>query len=299
MHVEKLDFHNNPFNPDNHAAYDAWRTHKLKGYPLHAEDLIIEVNDPRNLSKAEREAILACRAKTNMALYKSNTGTDPDKLIPATLGAQLGLRHLDRNMGADDDGITALQVVNEQWRSRYIPYTNRSIHWHTDGYYNGSDQQIYALLLHCVQPAASGGENALFDHEIAYIRLRDINPDYIRALMKPNVMTIPANVKHGSVLRPARSGPVFSIYGNGRLHMRYTARTHSIEWKSDAVTQAAVSTLETLLASDDPYINRLTLQSGWGLICNNVLHNRSSFDDDSNHARLLYRLRYLDHVTTG
>jgi len=297
MPVENITYQDNPFDPDNHAAYKAWRTHKLEGYPQRAEELIVEVNDPRNLSDTEREAILVRCAKTNMAIYRSNTGTNPDKLIPATLGAQLGLRYLDRNMGADDDGITALQVVDKQWRSRYIPYTNLPIHWHTDGYYNGLDQQIHTLLLHCVQPAAEGGENALFDHEVAYIRLRDMNPDYIRALMVPDAMTIPANIDNGSVVRPARSGPVFSIDNNGCLHMRYTARAHNIEWKNDAATRAAVSAMETLLASEDPFIYRLTLQPGWGLVSNNVLHDRSGFNDDPDHPRLLYRLRYFERVT--
>jgi alpha-ketoglutarate-dependent taurine dioxygenase len=297
MPVENIACQDSPFDLDNHAAYEAWKAHKLEGYPQHAEELIVEVSDPLNLSDAEQKAILARCAKTNMAIYKSNTGTDSDKAIPATLGAQLGLRYLDRNMGADDDGITALRVVDEQWRGRYIPYTNRAIHWHTDGYYNGLDQQIQALLLHCVQPAKAGGENALLDHEIAYIRLRDMNPDYIRALTAPDAMTIPENIDNGSMVRPARSGPVFSTHSNGCLHMRYTARTRSIEWKTDALTQAAVKALETLLTSEDPFIYRLTLQPGWGLVSNNVLHDRSGFDDDPNHPRLLYRLRYFDHVT--
>jgi len=297
MHVENASYRDNPFDLDNHAAYEAWKAQKLNDYPREAGDLVVTIDDPCNLSEAEREDILRCCAKSNMVIYKSNTGINPDKLIPATLGAQLGLRNLDRNMGADDDGITALQLVDKQWRERYIPYTNRPIHWHTDGYYNGLDQQINSLLLHCVQASAEGGENALLDHEIAYIRLRDRNPDHIRSLMAPDVMTIPANIDHGCMVRPARSGPVFSNYGNCCLHMRYTARTHNIEWKSDPATRAAVEALETLLASDDPYIFRLTLQPGWGLISNNVLHNRSGFNDDAGQSRLLYRLRYFERVT--
>ncbi len=285
-----------PFDLNNHAAYEAWRASKLENYPQKAEELIVEINDPRQLSQSEHAAILERCAKTNMAAYISKTGTDPDKLIPATLGAQLGLRNLDRNMGADDDGITALQVVDKQWRNRYIPYTDRPIHWHTDGYYNGLDQQIHSLMLHCVRPASEGGENALLDYEIAYIRLRDENPAHIMALMAPDAMTIPANIEHDTVIRPARSGPVFSVSYQNRLHMRYTARSHSIEWKDNAQTRAAVTALEKLLASDDPFIYRLTLQPGWGLISNNVLHDRSGFSDDKQQPRLLYRLRYFDSV---
>jgi len=248
-----------PFDLNNNSAYEAWRAAKLENYPQQAEQLIVEINDPRQLTQSEREAILDRCNKANMAVYISNTGTDPDKLIPATLGAQLGLRHLDRNMGADDDGITALQVVDDQWRGHYIPYTDRPIHWHTDGYYNSMDKQIHALLLHCVRPASEGGENALLDHEIAYIRLRDENPVYVRALMAPDAMTIPANVVKGKVLRPARTGPVFSVTHDKHLHMRYTARSRSIEWKDNPQTHAAVAALENLLVSDDPFIYRLTL----------------------------------------
>lgn len=296
MNLQKYSSENSPFDLHNDAAYEDWKAAKLENYPQQADQLIVEVNDPRRLSPSERSAILERCSKTNMAVYVGKTGTDPDKLIPATLGAQLGLRYLDRNMGADDDGITALQVVNDQWRTRYIPYTNRPIHWHTDGYYNGLDQQIHSLLLHCVRPASKGGENALLDHEIAYIRLRDENPAHIKALMAPDAMTIPANVEQDTIVRPARCGPVFSLPDGKRLHMRYTARNRSIEWKNDLQTGAAVKALEALLASDDPFIYRLTLQPGWGLISNNILHDRSGFDEDEQHSRLLYRLRYFDRV---
>ncbi|MEA2094665.1 MAG: TauD/TfdA family dioxygenase [Pseudomonadota bacterium] len=286
----------NPFDLNNNMAYAAWRERKLDGYPVNPEELIVEINDPRQLTKAEYEAIHSRCRKTNMAIYASPTGNDPDKAIPRSFGSQFGLTELDCNMGADGDGITALRVVKGEWRGSYIPYTNRPIHWHTDGYYNRPEQQIRALLLHCVSPAAKGGENALLDHEIAYLHLRDTNPDYIRALMMTEVMTIPPNVENGIELRPARSGPVFSLLPDGNLHMRYTARTRSIEWDPDPLTREAVETLAALLDSDSPYIYRTTLQPGQGLISNNVLHDRSGFDEDEEHIRQLYRLRYFQRL---
>jgi alpha-ketoglutarate-dependent taurine dioxygenase len=254
------------------------------------------VNDPRNLSVAEFKVIRDLCRKTNMAVYAGKTGDDPDKNIPLALAGQFGLKQLDDNMGADD-GITALRVVGDEWRGDYIPYTNRKISWHTDGYYNSLDKQIHSLLLHCVSPAASGGANALLDHEMAYIRLRQANPEYVRVLMEPDVMTIPANIdKDGTVIRPDRHGPVFTIGPDGQLHMRYTARKRNIIWRQNAYVQQAVKLLEDFMKSDSPYIYRGTLQSGQGLICNNVLHNRSAFEDDDNHHRLLYRLRYYDRM---
>ncbi len=285
-----------PFDLDKPAAYAAWRERKLARYPTDRADLVVEVRDPRRLSRGEREAIAGLCRRANMAVYAGRTGSVADRAIPAALAAEFGLRRLDRNPGADDDGITALRVVEEQWRNRYIPYSDRPIHWHTDGYYNEAGRQIHGLLLHCVQRAAEGGENALLDHEIAYIRLRDQDPAFIAALMAPDAMTIPANFVNGTRLRPARSGPVFSVAPDGHLHMRYTARRHSIEWRDDPVTRAAVRALEALLASDDPCIHRLRLEPGWGLISNNVLHDRSGFRDQGERTRLLYRARYYDRV---
>ena len=286
-----------PFDPDNETAYQVWREQKLRDYPGSIEELIVEVNNPGRLTKAEHAAIHARCCKTNMAIYSGPGGSNPDKAIPKSLGEQFGLTELDCNMGADDDGVTALKVVEGEWRNSYIPYTNRPIHWHSDGYYNKPAEQIRGLILHCLSPAARGGENAVLDHEIAYLHLRDISPDYIRALMKADAMTIPANIRDGKEIRPARSGPVFSVLGDGSLHMRYTARTRSIEWSAEPVTQAAVKTLEAFLDSPSEYIYRATLQPGQGLICNNVLHDRSGFDDDELHIRQLYRLRYYQRIS--
>lgn len=285
-----------PFDLDNQQAYENWRDEKLNNYPDSAQKMIVEVEDPRELTSAEKQKITQLYNKTNMCVYISKEGVNPDKRIALFLAQQFGLKTLDRNMGADDDGITSLQVSDVEGRERYIPYSSKAIHWHTDGYYNKRNQQIHALNLHCVRPAIQGGENAIMDHEIAYIKLRDENPEYIHALMSHNAMTIPANIKDGVVIRDERSGPVFSVTTDGKLHMRYTARAHNVIWNAGPVTQQAVKFLEKLLKSDDPFIYRLTLQPGWGLISNNVLHDRSEFKDHEHSSRLLYRLRYYENL---
>ena len=196
--------------------------------------------------------------------------------------------------------MTSLTVVDEGIRQHYIPYTNRAINWHTDGYYNSSQQQIQALNLHVVQRAASGGENALLDHEIAYIYLREKDPQYIRALMSPNAMTIPARIEDGKTARQQESGPVFSIIESGDLHMRYTIRVNNVMWADDSLTQAALAELAKLLDSDTSYIFRGLLEPGMGLVSNNVLHDRAAFTDDVTHKRHYYRARYFDRlVGTG
>jgi hypothetical protein len=88
---------------------------------------------------------------------------------------------------------------------------------------------------------------------------------------------------------------VFSVDADGRLHMRYTARTRSIAWKDDAATQAAVAALRGVLATS-PFVLQGRLDAGMGLVCNNVLHDREAFVDDPAAPRLLYRARFLDRV---
>lgn len=288
-----------PFLPENEAAYQAWREAKLADYPTTAAELIVDIADPAQLSATEYQALLARLRKTNMAIYRSRLGDNPDKAPLTALAARFGLRRLDSNLLADDDGLTSITVNPEGEHPRYIPYTNRPINWHCDGYYNTGEQQIRGMLLHCVQPAAEGGENQLLDHEIAYLQLRDEDPRYIRALMAPDVMTIPPGKDGEGGERGPSVGPVFSIHpASGSLHMRYTARKRNIEWKDDAETAAALAALERILDSDNPYILRARLDSGMGLLCNNVLHTRDGFSDlPGQPRRLLYRARYFDRIS--
>ena len=141
------------------------------------------------------------------------------------------------------------------------------------------ERQILGLILHCVRPAGRGGANRLLDPEIVFLLLRNRNPEYVRALMHPQVMTIPANVTKGVERRPARVGPVFQILPEGRLHMRYTDRSRSIEWRDDARTREAVAELKRILGTESRFQFEATLQPGQGLICNNVLHCRTGFED--------------------
>ena len=112
-----------------------------------------------------------------MAVYASPLAGVADKDIPRLLGEQLGLQRLDRNWLADDDGISQVKVAAGGSRSDFIPYTDRPIRWHTDGYYNPPERSILGMVLHCVANAADGGQTGLLDHEIAYLLLRDESPE--------------------------------------------------------------------------------------------------------------------------
>ncbi|MBI3523207.1 MAG: TauD/TfdA family dioxygenase [Betaproteobacteria bacterium] len=292
-----------PFSLDHPAAYAAWRERKLADAPRALDELTVEVDDPRRLSAGEKAALLECIRRANMAIYASGCGSEADKQIPRQLGLQLGLSSLDGHFLTDDDGISPLSVSNTEdtetggMRREFIPYTNQAIRWHTDGYYNPPQRTVRGMLLHCVESAESGGDNHLLDHEIAYLLLRDENPEFIRALSQPDAMLIPARVEEDGEARPAQPGPVFSVDAQGFLHMRYTARSKSIVWKDDALTQAAVACLASILKDGTPWTFQGRLEAGMGLVCNNVLHDRSAFSDSPARRRLLYRARYYERIS--
>jgi len=291
----------NPFDIESDAAYNAWRGRKLAAMPRAVDELMLELTDAASLSPAERGAVFDGLARANVVIYQLADPASQSKQLVRRLGRQLGLERLDNNLCADEDGITSLRVVDKRREGEYIPYTNKRLNWHTDGYYNRRDEQIRGVILHCVQPAETGGESAFMDHEIAYIQLRDENPDYIRALMQADAMIVPANVQNGCEIRPEQDGPVFSVDAGGHLHMRYSARARNIIWKDDPTTQAAAECLLNLFQADSPYIFRHRLEAGQGVISNNALHCRTKFnhDSDSDQGRLLYRARYFDRVTNA
>lgn len=288
----------NPYALDDEVAYQQWRLNKLQDYPRSPHELLVEIASDLPTSVQCEQIARVCK-KANMSIYRLQNPDTGNKNFVHALGDQLGLTHLDGNLCADHDSITSLQVMDTGRHAGYIPYSNRPLSWHTDGYYNLPDRRIRAMLLHCVREAREGGENRLLDHEIAYIQLRDQNPDYIRALMQDDVLTIPPNIEGDEMIREARSGPVFSVDPQTRqLHMRYSARGRNVIWRDDDSTRAATAALTALLTAKNPYVIKHRMQPGDGIICNNVLHCRSGFMDDPapGKNRLLFRARYFDRI---
>lgn len=289
------------FSLADNRAYRVWRDAKLAGYPRSLDEVTVAVSALAAPTRAETEAILAACRRANMCLYRSQEhlgDAQATRLALALFANHFSLTRFEAHRSAEPDGIVALEVVEQGGRLGYIPYTNRSIGWHTDGYYNyeGPVRMIRSMLLHCVRSACHGGENGFLDHEIAYIRLRDSNPDFIAALMHPEAMTIPANEEPDGKVRAENTGPVFVIDAeSGTLTMRYTARKRNIRWRDDPTTMAAVQALERVL-DEDPLIMYARLEPGTGVICNNVLHDRTGFETSSQSGRLLYRIRSYDRV---
>ena len=284
------------FDLQNADAYGRWRTQKLRAA---APPVMVDIADPYHLSPAEHGALIAQARQHNLAGFRFRTPPTDSQGALIAFGRALGLQRLDANLCAGEQAISALTDLGDQPGRHYIPYTNRPLSWHTDGYYNTDDAQVCAWLLYCAQPAAEGGDNEVLDHDIAYIRLRDQDPALIAALSAAETFAIPPNEADGETLRPEQSGPVFGPAPGGQaLHMRYTARRRNIRWADDAATTAARQALDALFSAGDEHMYRKRLEAGEGLLSNNVLHMRHGFTDDPDPARrrLMYRARYFDRI---
>ena len=259
----------------------------------------IEIDDPHRLRESERNAIAARCTRFNLVLYRfARDRTDPDAL--SAFASTMGLERRDRTLGADRRGIASVRVARDARGPELIPFTSHALNWHTDGYYNAPGRTVRAVVMHCAAPAASGGENTLLDPDLVYAAMHERDPALVEALAHPCAMTIPAHEAGGKLIRPARTGPVFRFLDDPpRLHMRYTARTRSISWRSDAATTRAVAALEAAIASLSTYHVRVRFKEGEGVICNNVLHRRASFTDNEDSRRLMLRIRSFGAVSSG
>lgn len=291
----------NPLSLDNETDYQFWRESKIRAYENQANKNIVEISG-EFASEEELSHLIAACNKFNYVIYRLSDSRAGDKHFVRQTGLSLGLNRLDGNLCSDEDNISSIQVMSTGRQTGYIPYTNKKLTWHTDGYYNETSRTIRAMVLHCIRPAETGGENLMLDHEMAYIQLRDENPQYISAFAELDVLTIPPNIENGVEIRGAQSGPVFSLDAQSdSLHMRFSARTRNIEWKNNSLTQEAVACMNQLLEPNNPYVITYRMKVGEGIIANNVLHNRTPFIDSElpEKKRLLFRARSYDRVSSS
>lgn len=293
----------NPWKLGDNSAYTQWRSVKLSDQIGRSGTLDpVEIADLSTPSAAEKSELIRRCLRTNAAVYVTKTLPDDSNRVRKQLAKFtefMGLEIAESHRSAGSNGIVALTQSNSQGQRGYIPYSKRAMNWHTDGYYNAPDQKVRAMVLHCVVPADDGGVNQFLDPEIAYIRLRDENPDFIDALMHSDAMTIPENREENGKIRPVSVGPVYQINDQtGALEMRYTARTRSIQWRDDDMTRQATNFLLQLLQGDDPFMQTIKMQAGQGILCNNSLHNRTGFDPNltQDSKRLIFRIRFHNRV---
>ncbi len=284
---------------DDSGAFNHWRQTKIAAATRQNTLEFINIADLANPTLAERQLILTRCNIDGYAFYQSSQ-PETEPAIAAALRQftnSFGLKIAETHRSMGDHGVVALRVSKNEHQRGFIPYSRKAMNWHTDGYYNAPNDTIRSFVLHCAQPAGTGGQNQIIDPEIAYMRLRDLNPDYIAALMMPDAMTIPANTEADGSVRPASIGPVFMVE-NGALIMRYTARTRSIEWSQKAAPAAAA--LQNILETESEFLIQTTLKSGQGVLSNNTLHNRTGFDQGSDPSqRLMYRIRFHNRIPGG
>ncbi len=272
----------------------SWRKHKLTSSILSTSNLFVEVKNLSKPTNAELTSIRNRCKRCNFSFYSTEKPVGTNQII--YFAKALGLHNSEKTISSGGvNAVAELKVCLDGTRQDYIPYSNRPLNWHTDGYYATNKNPVRSFLLHCVRQASAGGKSSLIDPEIVYIRLRDLDPLYISSLMLEDAMTIPANKIDGNVLRPQVTGPVFWI-DRGTLRMRYTARKRNVFWKKDKTVQSATHALEKILNSDDPQIIVHRMKEGQGLICNNVLHKREGFLDRGA-SRLMYRARFFDQIS--
>jgi len=174
----------------------------------------VEINNAFNLTDNELLLVLKNMKEQNFCLFRLSNKSEFSKSGLLAITSQLGLQDVDGNLCAGTDHISEIQNTDTGVKAGYIPYSNKKLSWHTDGYYNKSNEKIKGMVLFCMQEASTGGETLLCDHEKLFFELYKINPDYIDALMEDDVLTIPENQTTPGHFRAAQHGSVFTVIKN-------------------------------------------------------------------------------------
>jgi hypothetical protein len=279
------------FDLDTDVDYKKWREEKLAAYPGSVGDLVVELADMTAITNAEKTRVLELVELANMCVYTSGAAElSMSSLL--SLGAQLGITDTDKSTRhSKSDEITDSGILGKA-----IPFSTRQVRWHTDATYYGSDKTIQALFLLCKRPAIEGGSNKVLDNEVLYILLRDKDPQALRILMRNDCFKY-KNPKTGEISEQL-GGKVFWTNLDGQLCHRFSFRKMDMAWSEDSEIIAARDVLESVILDESEYVIEGRLESGMGLISNNVLHTREKpvDSDDPAKKRLLYRARYYDRV---
>lgn len=279
------------FDLGSNEDYLKWRDEKLAAYPKNVGELVVELGDMTAMTAAEKDKILETVERANMCVYTAGSAElEMNSLL--ALGKQLGVRNTDKSVRhAQSDELTDSGILNKA-----IPFSTRHCNWHTDATYYGSDKTIQALFLLCKRPAVEGGSNKVLDHEVLYIQLRDKDPGALEALMNKDCFNY-RNPATGEI-DLHRGGKVFWTNTDGHLCHRFSFRKTDMAWSGDSDVTAARKVLESLISDEPAHVIEGRLESGMGLISNNVLHTRERLvdSDDAAKKRLLFRARFYDRV---
>ena len=248
-----------------------WAAKKDLDIPSNINDLKVSISDINYVSKAEISQIKQKLTKFNCCIYASGTDLDDNSKI-MRFAQSLGMRTFDSH-NIDDSAISTISANKDENNIRYIPYTNKGLNWHTDGYYDS--KPIFSWLLHCIEPALSGGENFLLDHELA-IREYILKYDDIIYLTNNETFSIPTDEV---AKREITSNYVCDMNNEyKKLHMNFSMRKENIIVNKDS--ESAMSKLIKIIKEDcKKYHLTYKLSKSEGIVSNNILHGRNAFKD--------------------
>lgn len=263
-----------------------WAAQKENNIPKNINEISVEIKDINRATKNEISKIKSTLDKFNSCLYRSNRDLESNSCL-LDFAKAVGMKTFDCNNIEANEISTISSIKNEN--VQYIPYTNKALNWHTDGYYD--KKPLFSWLLHCINPADDGGENYLLDHELA-MREYVLSYDDIEVLMNKRAITIPES--QGSN-RSELSTYIFSFDNDyEKLHMRFSMRKENIKMSDNTFT--AMSKLTDVIENNcSKYSINYKLSKNEGILSNNILHGRNSFKDDKVQRKLL-RIRSYERL---
>lgn len=299
-----------PFDGDS-PEYINWRESRLETETKGRESSSVTLPPLAILASANEDSRFILKHLSEQvvlhgyALYRwEQLPEDPFESTLA-LNGLLGLSNSQSDSGIiSKKGLSTLTDNKDSSMGRYIPYTNRAMNWHTDGYYNDKASTIRCFTLHCVADASEGGELSLLDYELLLIAMYDEDPLLVKLLSHPETMMLPANSDSEGHNRPDRWVPVLYTNSDSQLGMRFTARGRNIQWRNQETQQAMHRVLD-LIEQQQQWQRKVRLRPGEGVITRNVLHKREAFSDTTQSVqpqtqREMLRGRYtcLPHISS-
>lgn len=268
------------------AEFLRWAEEKERNIPQNIDGISVNIHDINNVKTSEIAKIKETINRYNSCIYSSSVPLESNITL-LKFAELVGMRTYDCNNLESNEISTITPVENN--KINYIPYTDKPLNWHTDGYYDR--KPIFSWLLHCVNPATQGGENYLLDHELA-LREYVMRHDNINNLLAADALTIPESK---DTSRAKISTYIFSFENQyKKLHMRFSMRKDNIDTSPKA--SEAITKLKKIIENDcGKYSLTYKLQKNEGIITNNILHGRNAFKDDKVKRKLL-RIRSYERL---
>lgn len=268
------------------AEFLRWAEEKERNIPQNIDGISVNIHDINNVKTSEIAKIKETINRYNSCIYSSSAPLESNITL-LKFAELVGMRTYDCNNLESNEISTITPLENN--KINYIPYTDKPLNWHTDGYYDR--KPIFSWLLHCVNPATQGGENYLLDHELA-LREYVMRHDDINNLLAADALTIPESK---DTSRAKISTYIFSFENQyKKLHMRFSMRKDNIDTSPKA--SAAIANLKRIIENDcGKYSLTYKLQKNEGIITNNILHGRNAFKDDKVKRKLL-RIRSYERL---